>query len=39
MYNITIGGDAITEGLRKIRKDEEIKFVLLEEVPNYVEEG
>lgn len=39
MYNITIGGDAITEGLRKLRKDEEIKFVLLEEVPNYIEEG
>lgn len=39
MYNITIGGDAITEGLRKVRKEEEIKFVLLEEVPKYIEEG
>ncbi len=39
LYNITIGGEAITEGLRKIEKDSETKFVTIEEVSSYLEQG
>lgn len=39
LYNISAGGESVTEGLRKVVKGETTKYILVEEIETYLADG